>query len=191
MAIYAIEAMDESMGYTFEYPIKAGDIVAGPYPLNEIIGANPPHEIYGESGKKDQQITYWEDHKVISNREKDEITALPGVNNSFKQAVEKLYYLSRDPDSFDQNYSVGISKVKTVDAETGNISETIMQSAAPGPGLAVVCNPYLVGPTSPYTSGYVVLAENNMTSSGSLPVALHVIKIDKNEQYRGSCQRQL
>jgi hypothetical protein len=61
-----------------------------------------------------------------------------------------------------------------------------MQSAAPGPGLAVVCNPYLVGPTSPYTSGYVVLAENNMTSSGSLPVALHVIKIDKNEQYRGS-----
>jgi hypothetical protein len=387
MAIYAIEAMDESMGYTFEYPIKAGDIVAGPYPLNEIIGANPPNEIYGESGKTDQQITYWEDHKgtpwcisgnsflyayfyypldpsfwhpqkqpgetisfsmtdgispqqvrydaswpenvpilkvgetltfaggeyradhpeapglpgvlgwatgqvvfdslnpvmnpdlffslyqvrlvqvleeisvkfdinhmpeslkpasgntvsgdkwffnelnaglknrlyydylmnklcfrgllndktledssltaappsiyvlqpnIISNREKDEITALPGVNNSFKQAVEKLYYLSRDPDSFDQNYSVGISKVETVDAETGNISETIMQSAAPGPGLAVVCNPYLVGPTSPYTSGYVVLAENNMTSSGSLPVALHVIKIDKNEQYRGS-----
>ena len=63
MRLYAIEVQDEAMGYVFEYPIVAGEPVVAPYPLNEVIGANPPSEIYGEPGEPDKQISYWEDHK--------------------------------------------------------------------------------------------------------------------------------
>ncbi|ETR70181.1 MAG: hypothetical protein OMM_09003 [Candidatus Magnetoglobus multicellularis str. Araruama] len=387
MSLYKIDIQDHSVGYTFQYPMKAGEPVFGPYPLNEVIGANPPPEIYGENGEPDTQITYWEDHKgspwcisggtylfayfyypldpsfwhpkkkageticfsmtdgispqqvrydtewpekipvlkigetltfsggeyradhptepglpgviswaagqvlfdslnplmdaslfftmyqvrlaqmlekisvdlkisylpnslkpggnitvsgdkwlfnelnaglksrlyydyimnklcfqgllndkslgdsslteappsiyvlqpnILTSREKDDIMSLSGINNAFRQSIESLYSLSRDPDDFNKNYTVGISKTQTVNSETGDITETISQISAPGPGLAVVCNPYLVGPTHPYSQGYVVLAENNLSSLGDLPVALHIIKIDKDETYRGS-----
>lgn len=387
MDLYKIDVQDESMGYIFQYPMKAGEPVFGPYPLNEVIGANPPLEIYGEDGEPEKQIAYWEDHKgtpwcisgntylfsyfyypldpsfwhpekqqgeticfsmtdgqspqqvrydtswptqtpilkvgetltfaggeyradypnvpglpgvvgwasgqilfdtlnplmdsslfftmyqvrlaqmlekisvdfnlshmpeslkpasgntvsgdkwffnelhaglkprlyydyimnklcfqgllndktigdntltaappsiyilqpnILTSREKEDILSLPGINNAFRQSIETLYNLSRDPDSFNKNYTVGITKTQTVDSESGNITEIIAQTSSPGPGLAVFCNPYLVGPTSPYTQGYVVLAENNLSSLGDLPVALHIIKIDKDETYRGS-----
>jgi hypothetical protein len=387
MRLYAIEVQDEAMGYVFEYPIVAGEPVVAPYPLNEVIGASPPSEIYGEPGEPDKQISYWEDHKgapwcisgntflysyfyypldptfwhpekqageticfsmvdettpqqirydstwpdavpilkvgetltfsggeyrkdhpsapglpgvlgwsagqilfdtlnplmdpdlffnmyqvrlaqvleeisvdfdtphmpeslkptsgntvsgnkwmfnslsaglknrfyydyilkklcfigllndkdlgnaslteappsiyvlqpnIMTIREKEELIALPGVNNAFRQAVEQLYSLSRDPYGFNKPYTVGISKVEKADPVSGEIFEVTMQTSASGPGLAVFCNPFLVGPTAPYTSGYVVLAENNLSSLGSLPVSLHIIKIDKQERYRGS-----
>jgi len=387
MIMYDIEVKDESMGYTFEYPITAGEPVVAPYPLNEVIGANPPAEIYGEAGELQNQISYWEDHKgfpwcvsgntflyayfyypldptfwhaekqpgeticfsmtngvtpqqikynsvwpeevpvlkigetltfqggeyrsdhpsapglpgvlgwaagqiiydslnptmnpdlffsmyqirltqvlepvtvnfdaahmpeslkpesgntvsgnywmfkdlsaglkkrlyydyimkklcfagflndktlgdeglmssppslyvlqpnIMTVREKEELMSLPGVNNAFRQAVERLFELSRDPDAFNTDFTVGVSKQTIADSESGKTTEVIMQSSSPGPGLAAFCNPYLVGPTYPYTSGYAVLAENNMASLGDIPVSLHIIKLDKEERFRGA-----
>lgn len=64
-----------------------------------------------------------------------------------------------------------------------------------GPGLALIPNagfmdPFGVIPGSPSVPypdiSWVTVAENNDPSLGGSPVTLHVIKVDRNERYRGS-----
>ena len=64
-----------------------------------------------------------------------------------------------------------------------------------GPGLALIPNagfmdPFGVIPGSPAVPypdiSWVTVAENNDPSMGGSPVTLHVIKVDRNERYRGS-----
>jgi hypothetical protein len=62
MRPFLIEIDDVSCGYTFDYMIKAGEPVVAPYPLNQVIGATPPAEIYGTNGNPNQNC-YWKDHK--------------------------------------------------------------------------------------------------------------------------------
>ncbi|MCC6235413.1 MAG: hypothetical protein IT580_22430 [Verrucomicrobiales bacterium] len=65
-----------------------------------------------------------------------------------------------------------------------------VERAAPlrglGPGLALVTNPRLLDPREPFTVGYVTVAENNDPRLGAAPVALHVIKVDRSQRYRGA-----
>ncbi|RLC09313.1 MAG: hypothetical protein DRI57_22355, partial [Deltaproteobacteria bacterium] len=62
MEVFDIEKEDDNCGYKFEYPMRAGDPVVAPYPLNLVIGAAPPSEICGRNGNPDRNC-YWEDHK--------------------------------------------------------------------------------------------------------------------------------
>ncbi|KPA14404.1 conserved hypothetical protein, secreted [Candidatus Magnetomorum sp. HK-1] len=62
MKAFKVIKDDLSCGYTFQYDMKAGDPVVAPYPLNEIIAATPPAEIYGKNSNSDQKC-YWKDHK--------------------------------------------------------------------------------------------------------------------------------
>ncbi|KPA16622.1 conserved hypothetical protein, secreted, partial [Candidatus Magnetomorum sp. HK-1] len=62
MKPFKVERDDPSCGYTFHYNMKAGDPVVPPYPLNEVIGATPPKEIFGKNIAADKNC-YWKDHK--------------------------------------------------------------------------------------------------------------------------------
>jgi hypothetical protein len=62
MKPFKVEKQDVSCGYTFDYLMTAGDPVVPPYPLNEVIGATPPSEIFGKNGSS-EYICYWKDHK--------------------------------------------------------------------------------------------------------------------------------
>jgi len=62
MIPFKVETLDINCGYTFDYLMKAGDPVVAPYPLNEVIGATPPAEIFGKNATPDQ-LFYWKDHK--------------------------------------------------------------------------------------------------------------------------------
>lgn len=64
-----------------------------------------------------------------------------------------------------------------------------------GPGLALIPNAGFLNPLgvipgttpTPYPDiSWVTVAENNDPSMGGSPVTLHVIKVDRNERYRGS-----
>ncbi|MBF0452065.1 MAG: hypothetical protein HQK75_15285 [Candidatus Magnetomorum sp.] len=62
MNAFKVEQSDPNTGYTFSYPMKAGDPVVAPYPLNLVIGAAPPVEIFGKNGNP-AQVCYYLDHK--------------------------------------------------------------------------------------------------------------------------------
>ncbi|MBF0452116.1 MAG: LamG domain-containing protein [Candidatus Magnetomorum sp.] len=62
MKAYKVEKDDPSVGYIFSYPMKAGDPIVAPYPVNIVIGATPPEEIFGKNGTYDQTC-YFLDHK--------------------------------------------------------------------------------------------------------------------------------
>ena len=150
---------------------------------------------------------------IMGDREKSAITSLEGVNEDFKNAVEKLFESTRNPNRVEDNkYTVGLEKYKDrLDAllETNQSRETYIrglftswlgteienQPNRPipqlclGPGLALMPNGALLNPDDPtfsnFSEGYVTLAENNHPDLGAAPVALHIIKI-KKEKYRGA-----
>ncbi|KPA17217.1 conserved hypothetical protein, secreted [Candidatus Magnetomorum sp. HK-1] len=62
MKPFKVEREDPSCGYMFNYNMKAGDPVVPPYPLNEVIGATPPKEIFGKNVIPTQN-SFWKDHK--------------------------------------------------------------------------------------------------------------------------------
>ena len=63
MEVFDIDAEDFALaGYTFEYPMEAGEILLAPYPVNEVIGAVQVSEHIGKNGAS-QKRCYWEDHK--------------------------------------------------------------------------------------------------------------------------------
>jgi hypothetical protein len=125
----------------------------------------------------------------------------------FTTAMDALFSVSRNPNSLDQGnngidqaYRVGLEQKIVVNPTTGlpittNISGIISvlrdkTKAAPlkalGPGLALVANPAFLDPYNTNQISFVTVAENNDDSLGGSPVVLHIIKIDKNERYRGA-----
>lgn len=84
---------------------------------------------------------------------------------------------------------------QVVTDEDGNVIASISRDAgtpapmeALGPGLAVFSNPNFLDPTDrslPEVS-YVTLAENNSDALGSAPVAVHIIKVDRSQRFRGA-----
>ena len=121
-------------------------------------------------------------------------------------AVDSLLTLSLNPNglrgsAYEGNkYSVGLQPKITRDEFgiavtymtngflTVRNDVTVAENArAFGTGLAVIPNGNFLDPTSSYPDEcWVTIAENNDPSMGGSPVALHVIKVDRNKRYRGS-----
>ncbi|MEI7729603.1 MAG: PA14 domain-containing protein [Verrucomicrobiota bacterium] len=101
----------------------------------------------------------------------------------------------------DDDYRVGIEQkimrdvngipIKTTNAYGIVTIKRYQSKASPmqalGPGLAMFTNPDFMDPLSRTPDiSYVTVAENNSDSLGSSPVALHIIKVDKTQRYRGA-----
>ncbi|WP_016955192.1 PA14 domain-containing protein [Catenovulum agarivorans] len=54
---------DSQLAYTFAYPMKAGEPVVAPYPINLVQGVQIPDVNWGHQGSSPSQNVYWEDHK--------------------------------------------------------------------------------------------------------------------------------
>lgn len=132
-------------------------------------------------------------------------------SQSWKDAIEELYQLCRNPDQIESNnqviedqYLVGLQrkvirnsiteKPVLVPIEAGssvtiakrddNVKESLR---AFGPGLALLPNAAYLDPKSDVPDfSYITVAENNDSSMGGSPVTLHVIKVDRDYRYRGS-----
>ena len=61
MIPYKVIKVDHSCNYYFNYYMKAGDPVVPPFPLNDIIGSNPPVETFGFNISKTKNC-YWKDY---------------------------------------------------------------------------------------------------------------------------------
>jgi hypothetical protein len=86
MIPYSVVSEDHSCNYSFHYYMKAGDPVVPPFPLNEIMGATPPAEIFGFN-KSQTKNCYWKDHK-------GQAWAISGSGDSME--IENATLLSSD-----------------------------------------------------------------------------------------------
>jgi len=86
MIPYSVVREDPTCNYSFHYYMKAGDPVLPPFPLNEIIGATPPAEIFGFN-KNQTKNCYWKDHK-------GQAWAISGSGNSMK--IEEATFVRSD-----------------------------------------------------------------------------------------------
>jgi hypothetical protein len=122
-------------------------------------------------------------------------------------AVDQLFNFCRNPNMLDKGndgtpdvaYRLGLEQEIIRKADGSAVLQTnfgivtparYTYKAAPfiglGPGLAVVANPAFLRPSNTVTISYVTMAENNSDSLGGAPVALHIIKVDRRQRYRGS-----
>jgi len=124
---------------------------------------------------------------ILNIREKEIIQSIEGANDDFQKAIEDLYKLSRSPDHKKSDYSVGL--IDYVDEMGNKHPDQATPGLFFGPGLALITNPALLDSNSDtykqFNEGYVTLVENNHSDLGSLPVALHIIKIEK-DLFRGA-----
>lgn len=146
---------------------------------------------------------------ILTVNERDELISLDDEDNSlWDKAVEALYQLSRNPSGLvaatygNGAYSVGLqpkvkrdmfgSPITYLDASgvlrTSVDSNQCEAATVMGPGVALIPNGTFLDPAQtdyPEVS-WVTLAENNDSSMGGSPVALHIVKVDRRERYRGS-----
>ncbi|ETR73548.1 MAG: hypothetical protein OMM_00861 [Candidatus Magnetoglobus multicellularis str. Araruama] len=112
MVPFHVEENDASCGYTFDYLIKAGDPVVAPYPLNEVIGATPPAEIYGTNGNPNQNC-YWKDHKgqswAISGGGQSIEIASASVKNTTPDAVDYVVNLESETMIYGDRYLIKVN----------------------------------------------------------------------------------
>ncbi|MCL1919542.1 MAG: hypothetical protein FWG50_00465 [Kiritimatiellaeota bacterium] len=83
----------------------------------------------------------------------------------------------------------GIAQTKMVGGFLEYVTDPAVaeNARAFGVGLAVIPNGKFLDPDSDYPDvSWVTVAENNDPSMGGSPVALHVIKVDRRERYRGA-----
>jgi hypothetical protein len=145
---------------------------------------------------------------IMTDRERQFIKSLEGANSHFKQAVDSLYALSRNPKNLNNTYTVGLelfqNQLNTMIAKHSpkskilndmylswlgtsiiNSSSSVIPKISFGPGLAVIPNPAFLDPADNYyksiEQGYVTIAENNHPDLGALPISLHIIKVVKDK----------
>ena len=146
---------------------------------------------------------------IMTDRERQFIKSIEGANSHFKQAVDSLYAISRNPKNLNNNpYTVGLelfkNQLNTILAKHSpksriindmylswlgtslvNSSSSIIPEISFGPGLAVIPNPAFLDPANNYyqsiEKGYVTIAENNHPDLGALPISLHIIKVVKDK----------
>ncbi len=99
-------------------------------------------------------------------------------------AVSNLVRLSRDP--LNASASVGGTPIYGVGLAPSTTNGWLKPATQFGPGLALLPNADLLGTNSTLPAGYVTLAENDDPSLGAAPVALHIIKIQKQPLFRGA-----
>ena len=129
------------------------------------------------------------------------------AGTTFTTRMTELYNLSRNPNGLDRDnngadvaYDVGLEQ-EIVRGDNGRpLTETNSAGIvsfkrdktkgaalqALGPGLALAANPAFLDPAASLELSYVTIAENNSASLGGSPVALHIIKVDKHQRYRGA-----
>ncbi len=94
MEVYTIETEDPDIdGYTFVYPMEAGEILVAPYPVNTVIGAVQVSEHIGKNGNPLKRC-YWEDHK-------EQAWAVSGdsfFTAAFWYPLAPSFWYNRDPD---------------------------------------------------------------------------------------------
>jgi hypothetical protein len=116
---------------------------------------------------------------IMTAAEKTVVAAVSG-NATWTAAVDSLYTLTRDPvEKLGTRFTVGLA----------GVAPAYTQPSQLGTGLAVISNPDLADPakmTSVGSDGYVTVAENNHASLGDAPIALHVIRVDRTQKYRGA-----
>ncbi len=122
---------------------------------------------------------------ILTATERDALKAAASSTDPNFQAwsklIDALYTLSRNPNLLTVvgNWLVGL------EPSAAGLGQPEPLTGL-GPGLALVTNPALLDPARPQTNSYVTIAENNHPSLGEAPVALHVIKIDPTQRYRGA-----
>jgi hypothetical protein len=111
-----------------------------------------------------------------------EVETLKSLNtdSEYQALIDKLYEYSRDPKEIsDDNtaYTVGLEST----------SNGTQHESSLGPGLALMPNDALLDPADTTLPDimYVTLAENNHSDLGDAPISLHIIKIEKDNRYRG------
>ena len=150
-------------------------------------------------------LTSYEKNLLDGSDNKSPFGDLQGT--PFAAAMDALFNLSRNPNQLDQSgngadiaYRVGLEQKVKIDPSTGLplTSQTgtvitiqrdptrAVPMQALGPGLAMVANANFLDPANPVQISYVTVAENNSDALGSAPVALHIMKVDKTQRYRGS-----
>ncbi len=150
-------------------------------------------------------LTTFEKNLLDGSDNKSPFTDLQGT--PFAAAMDALFNYSRNPNQLDQGgngadiaYRIGLEQKVKADPSTGlplttqtGTVITVKRDAtkaepmqALGPGLAMVANANFLDPANPVQISYVTVAENNSDALGSAPVALHIIKVDKTQRYRGS-----
>ena len=129
------------------------------------------------------------------------------VGTPFAVAMDALFNLTRNPNQLDQGgdgvdtaYRVGLEQKVKIDPNTGlplttqngtvitvqrNPTKAVNMQAL-GPGLAMTANANFLDPANQVMISYVTVAENNSDALGSAPVALHIVKVDKTQRYRGA-----
>ena len=144
---------------------------------------------------------------ILTQQDVDDLLALADASDSeWRKAVNNLRAMSLNPNGLTgsaytgDKYVVGlqpkIKRDKYGIAETKMVNGLLEYVTNPaiaenarafGVGLAVVPNGKFLDPKSPYPDeSWVTIAENNDPSMGGSPVALHVIKVDRRERYRGA-----
>ncbi|MCP5526979.1 MAG: LamG domain-containing protein [Verrucomicrobiales bacterium] len=116
---------------------------------------------------------------ILTARDREALRALD-ASPDWRAAVDALVTLSRDPlHATNGEYGVGL---EAVSGQTGRARPAVQF----GPGLALLPNPALLDPGAGLSEGYLTLAENNDPSLGAAPVALHVLRMQKQPLLRGA-----
>ncbi len=138
---------------------------------------------------------------ILTSRDVADLYAI-SEDAAWRSAVDTLRALSLNPSGLANvgGYAVGLQP-KVLRDEYGialtemiegvnhektdpNVAEN---ARAFGTGLAAIPNGKFLDPRSDYPDvSWVTIAENNDTSMGGSPVALHVIKVDRRERFRGA-----
>lgn len=144
---------------------------------------------------------------ILTAEECDTLKRLDS-GTKWTEAVQLLHDRSRNPSGLNdaiyggkEAYSVGLQP-KVVRNGAGNVqlwtnalgiiaaqtqTNVAEQAVAKGPGLALLPNGAFLDPSSDYPEvSWVTVAENNDPSMNGSPVALHIIKVDRRERYRGA-----
>jgi hypothetical protein len=144
---------------------------------------------------------------ILTEEEKNEILDLVPTSNAtertnWETAVNGLYTETRNPEGalplspFNQ-YLVGLTPnpPPVLDAQGNEVVDPIrtalsvfgVPQRAYGPGLALVPNGNFLNPNATYPDeSWVTVMENNDPAFGGSPITPHIIRVDRNNRYRGS-----
>lgn len=177
----------------------------------EIIGLLNDKPIGDSTLTASPPAVYVLEPNILTATERDAVLALvdPGSAKraAWAAAVEALYVASRNPESVPGaygSYLTGLMKTPKYGAnglilkdQLGNVIYDSPVTATPmrayGPGLALVPNGDFLNPIGKIDAAtnypdisWVTVVENNDPTLGGSPITPHIIKVDRNNRYRGS-----
>lgn len=117
---------------------------------------------------------------ILTSRDSNALVKLvAGAPAEWVNAISNLVRLSRDPlNAAEGGYGVGLAP--------GTVPGAARHATSFGPGLALLPNAALAESGGSVREGYVTLAENDDPSLGAAPVALHIVRLQKQPLFRGA-----